>query len=201
MYLSHHTSDPSKNWFLHKFYIFHNNILFNETMFDVLRQIFVSRTYFVPENIFISATFFLYLQAPGTNTGGLDSRRRRGLDEVLVTWTSELGKRQLCRDNVTMLSGHKVVCNCHFTIFIVATPSRHWGLTIFRFFAGPWPVPEAILRCREAKNFSPAQLWIYPLYNFIFLRHCSATGHCLPSPHVGWANLIFNVRPPNKVRI
>ena len=29
------------------------------------------------------------------------------------------------RENVTMLSGHKVVCNCHFTLFIVATPSRH----------------------------------------------------------------------------
>ena len=26
------------------------------------------------------------------------------------------------RDNVTMISGHKVVCNCHFTIFVVATP-------------------------------------------------------------------------------
>ena len=25
---------------------------------------------------------------------------------------------------------------------------RHWGLTIFRFFSGPWLVPEAILRCR-----------------------------------------------------
>ena len=27
------------------------------------------------------------------------------------------------RDNVTMISGHKVVRNCHFTIFVVATPS------------------------------------------------------------------------------
>ena len=39
------------------------------------------------------------------------------------------------RDNVTMLSGHK-------------TPSRHWDLTICRFFSGPWPVPVAILPCR-----------------------------------------------------
>ena len=38
---------------------------------------------------------------------------------------TELGTRQFCRDNVTMLLGHKVVCNCHFTIFILATPSRH----------------------------------------------------------------------------
>ena len=36
---------------------------------------------------------------------------------------TELGTRQFCRDNVTTLSGHKVVCNCHFTVFIVATPS------------------------------------------------------------------------------
>ena len=38
---------------------------------------------------------------------------------------AELGTRQFRRDNVTMLSGHKVVCNFYFTIFIVATPSRH----------------------------------------------------------------------------
>ena len=37
----------------------------------------------------------------------------------------ELGTRQFCRDNGTMFSGHKVVCICHFTIFVVATPSRH----------------------------------------------------------------------------
>ena len=36
------------------------------------------------------------------------------------------------RDNVTMLSGHKVVCNCHFTIFIVAS-------------CYPCLVPEAIV--------------------------------------------------------
>ena len=29
------------------------------------------------------------------------------------------------RGNVTMLSGHKVVCNYHFSIFIVGKPSRH----------------------------------------------------------------------------
>ena len=56
--------------------------------------------------------------------------------------------RQFCRDNVTMFSGHKVVWNCHFTIFVVATPSRHWGLTIFRLFSGPWLFPEAVLHCR-----------------------------------------------------
>ena len=49
----------------------------------------------------------------------------------------ELGTRQFCRNNVTMLSGHKVVSNWHFTIFIVATPSRQWGLTIFEFFLVP----------------------------------------------------------------
>ena len=47
-----------------------------------------------------------------------------------------------------MFSGHKVVCNCHFTIFVVATPSRHWGLTIFRLFSCPCLFPEAVLHCR-----------------------------------------------------
>ena len=61
---------------------------------------------------------------------------------------AELGTQQFCRGNVTMFSGHKVVFNCHFTIFVVATPSRHWGLTIFRLFSGPWLVPEAVLHCR-----------------------------------------------------
>ena len=44
---------------------------------------------------------------------------------LLAVKLTELGTRQFCRDNVTMLSGHKVVCTCYFTIFIVATPSRH----------------------------------------------------------------------------
>ena len=60
----------------------------------------------------------------------------------------ELGTRKFCRDNVTMLSGHKVVCICHFTIFVVASPSRHRGLTIFQNFSGPWLFLEALLRCR-----------------------------------------------------
>ena len=49
---------------------------------------------------------------------------------------AELGTQQFCRDNVTIFSVHKVVCNCHFTIFVVAT--------IFNFFL----VPEAVLHCR-----------------------------------------------------
>ena len=40
-------------------------------------------------------------------------------------WLVELGTRQFRRENVTMLSGRKVVCNFHFTLFIVSTPSRH----------------------------------------------------------------------------
>ena len=51
------------------------------------------------------------------------------------------------------LSGHTVVCNCYFTIFIVATPSKHWGLTIFRFFSGPWGyINLSPCRCRENKK-------------------------------------------------
>ena len=57
---------------------------------------------------------------------------------------AELGTRQHCRDNVTMVAGLKVVGFCFFTIFVVATPSRHRYLNIFRFFF----VPEALLRCR-----------------------------------------------------
>ena len=60
----------------------------------------------------------------------------------------ELGTRQFCRDNVTIFSGPKVVCYCHFNLFVVATTSRHWGLTIFRLFSSPWLVPEAMLHCR-----------------------------------------------------
>ena len=63
-----------------------------------------------------------------------------------------------------MLSGHKVVCNCHFSLFIVATPSAHWGLTVYRFFfwslTGPWGyIMLSRCRCREAKKLSRAQLW------------------------------------------
>ena len=67
---------------------------------------------------------------------------------------AELGTQQFCPDNVTMLSGHKVVSNCHLTIFIVATPSRHWGFTIFWFFSGPWSY-ITLSRCRncEALHF------------------------------------------------
>ena len=57
---------------------------------------------------------------------------------------AELGTQQHCRDNVTMFSSLKVVGFCFFTIFVVATPSRHRYLNIFRFFF----VPEALLRCR-----------------------------------------------------
>ena len=64
---------------------------------------------------------------------------------------AELGTRQFCRDNVIRFLGHKVVWNCHFTIFVVFTPSRHGGLTIFRLFSGPWLFPwdcVTLSRCR-----------------------------------------------------
>ena len=64
--------------------------------------------------------------------GGIIShlcRQNRGRGEKQGNWQDwnppELGTRQFFRDNVTMFSGHKVVSNCHFTIFVVATPSRH----------------------------------------------------------------------------
>ena len=44
---------------------------------------------------------------------------------ALLSKIAELGTRQFFRDNVIMFSGYKVVCNCHFTICVVATASRH----------------------------------------------------------------------------
>ena len=38
---------------------------------------------------------------------------------VACLFITELGTRLFCRDNASMLPGHKVVCNCQFTIFIV----------------------------------------------------------------------------------
>ena len=50
---------------------------------------------------------------------------------------AELGTQQNCRDNVTMFSGHKVVCYCNIIVFVVATPSRHRDRYIFRIFSDP----------------------------------------------------------------
>ena len=78
-----------------------------------------------------------------------------------------------------MTSEHKVVCNYHFTIFVVATPSRHWALTIFRIFSGPWLVLDALLRCRfvvvpKLKNCrvpSSGAMYRLKLPNFTMLLH------------------------------
>ena len=59
-------------------------------------------------------------------------------------YSPELGTRQYRRDNVTMCSGHRVVCYCNVTIFIVITPYRHRYLNIFLIFS----VPETLLHCR-----------------------------------------------------
>ena len=58
-------------------------------------------------------------------------------DVVTLKKIPEQGTRQFCRDNVTMFSGHKVVCYFNITTFSLATPSRNRDLTIFRFFSGP----------------------------------------------------------------
>ena len=47
-----------------------------------------------------------------------------------------LGRRQYCRDNLAMLSGHKVLCYCHITICVVATPSRHCDQNIVQIVSG-----------------------------------------------------------------
>ena len=59
-----------------------------------------------------------------------------------------MGTRQFFRNNMTMYSGYKVVCNCHFTIFVVAITYWHGGLTIFQIFSRPWLALEAFLHCR-----------------------------------------------------
>ena len=60
---------------------------------------------------------------------------------------AELGTRQYCCDNVTMFSGHKVVCLSNITVFCVATASRHRDLNIFRICSGPWG-SFTLSRCR-----------------------------------------------------
>ena len=61
----------------------------------------------------------------------------RLMNDMIMIWKSELVTRKYCRDNVTMFSGHKVVCYCKITIFIVATQPRHRDLNIFRIFSCP----------------------------------------------------------------
>ena len=55
-----------------------------------------------------------------------------------------------------MFSGYTFFCYCIITIFVVGTPSRHLELNIVQIFL----VPEALLRCREAKQLLRAQLWL-----------------------------------------
>ena len=64
--------------------------------------------------------------------------------KLKMSFFAELGTRQHCRDNVTMFSDQKVVGSYIITIFIVATPSRHWDFIIF---FEVFLVYEALLRC------------------------------------------------------
>ena len=126
-------------------------------MFPIVKiQLFGKNLFLGCFSIKIFWKHFYYLRRSMARDDRVFSRKESHDCTTSLCWTpqtlhlyfSELGTRQFCRDNVTMLPCHTVVYNCHYTIFIVATPSRHWGLTIFRFFSGPWLVPEAILRCR-----------------------------------------------------
>ena len=134
------------------------------------------------------------------------------LSPILVLLWPELGTRQFCRNNVTMFSGHKVVCICNFTIFVVATPARHWGLTIFRNFSGPWLILEALLRCHvvvvaKLKNCRvPSSgfdiFWIWNrnfwsrIYAVLYAHNCShkekvmsvGVGESKPS-FLGWSHI------------
>ena len=65
--------------------------------------------------------------------------------EVHLKKTAELGTRQLCCDNVTLFSGHKIDAFCIMFIFVVATPFRYRDLNISHIC---FLVPKALLRCR-----------------------------------------------------
>ena len=78
----------------------------------------------------------------------------------------ELGTRQHCRDNVTMISGHKIVGYCIMSIFAGAAQ-----------FSGQWSSITKRCRCREAKQLSRAQLCSYLDY----LWHCDKI-----RPPPGW---------------
>ena len=64
-------------------------------------------------------------------------------------YRSRAGHATTLPRQVTMCSGNK---NVDYAIFVVATPFRHRGLTIFCFFL----VSEAPLRCRVAVVACPA---------------------------------------------
>ena len=77
-------------------------------------------------------------------------------------------KNQICN----MFAGHKVVCYCNITIFVVATPSRHRDLNIFRIFL----VPEALLRWRVVVVALLLSHCCYRIVVFAKLKNC-----CVPS--------------------
>ena len=67
-----------------------------------------------------------------------------------------------CRDNVTMFSGHKAVGYGIITLFVVATPFKHWDLNIFWIMCCLWS-SITLSRCRfhEAQKLSRAQFCIF----------------------------------------
>ena len=50
---------------------------------------------------------------------------RQGVDSVVRIVEDRQGVDSVVSDIVTIFARHKVVCNCHFTILVVATSSRH----------------------------------------------------------------------------
>ena len=76
---------------------------------------------------------------------------------------TEQGTRQYCRHNMTMFSGHKDVCYCNISIFVVAAPSRHRDLNIFRFFSGLWGSITFLASSlsRSKTIVTRAQLWFW----------------------------------------
>ena len=107
-----------------------------------------------------------------------------------LKFTPSLGNRDTIRaGHATTLPRQRVlspqICwllHYYYSIFVVATPFRHWDLTIFEFFL----VPEAVLRCCVVVVACPA-LFITPRWTKqiclslaqSFSQYCSRATACV----------------------
>ena len=85
---------------------------------------------------------------------------------VSLCFWPELGTRHHCCDNVTLLSGHKIVGYCIVCISVVDTPFITKDLNNFHMFACHWSCFTWLhCRCPEAKQLPRAQLTVLTLYS------------------------------------
>ena len=103
---------------------------------------------------------------------------------VSLCFWPELGTRHHCCDNVTLLSGHKIVGYCIVCISVVDTPFITKDLNNFHMFACHWSCFTWLhCRCPEAKQLSRAQLTVLTL-------HCIQQLVIYQAPGVGCQNTI-----------